>query len=226
MHTIKLVLVRHGESQWNKENKFTGWYDVDLSKNGHSEAKKAGKILNEKKIFFNYAYTSMLKRAIHTLWHILDEINQTWLPVNKSWRLNERHYGALQGLNKNDMIKKYGEQKVQEWRRGYSITPPPLNNKLYSGYDIRYSKLKNFPLSESLESTFHRVVFQWKNFILNDIKKNKNILIVAHGNSLRALIKYLSHLDQKEIFELNIPTAAPIVYEFNKKFEYIKDYYL
>ncbi|MXP56297.1 2,3-diphosphoglycerate-dependent phosphoglycerate mutase [Pantoea sp. Mhis] len=229
MHTTKLVLIRHGESEWNKENRFTGWYDVDLSDKGRNEAKIAGKLLKDKFIF-NYAYTSLLKRAIHTLWYILDELDLAWLPVEKTWRLNERHYGALQGLNKTETIEKYGDKQVQKWRRGFMDLPPALNsnNQHYSGYDQRYESISNeqLPTTESLALTMNRVIPFWEKNIFPRIKNNEQIIIVAHGNSLRALIKHIDHINEDKISELNIPTGIPIVYFFNKNFVPIKHYYL
>ncbi|BAP58414.1 2,3-diphosphoglycerate-dependent phosphoglycerate mutase [Candidatus Tachikawaea gelatinosa] len=226
----KIILIRHGESQWNKENRFTGWCDIDLSEQGHDEAKKAGKIIKKHSFSFDYSYTSMLKRAIHTLWHVLDEIDQTWLNVEKSWRLNERHYGALQGLNKTDIEKKYGKKQIKQWRRSYLTIPPQItqNSIYFPGKDIRYNDVdKNMlPLGESLEMTAKRVIPFWECCILPRIKEGKKILIVAHGNSIRALIKYLSNIKAQEISELDIPTGIPIVYEFHKNFHSAKYYYL
>lgn len=228
-HT-KLVLLRHGESQWNKKNKFTGWKDIDLSNQGLKEAKSAGTMLKKHGFIFDYAFSSLLKRSIHTLWHILDKLDLAWIPVKKSWRLNERHYGALQGLNKLETAKKYGDHQVKEWRRSFSVCPPKikLNDINYPGNDIKYAKLnKNqIPLSESLEDTMNRVITYWIKQILPKIKKNKKIIIVAHGNSLRGLIKYLEDLNEKEIFELNIPTGIPMIYKLNKNFKIMNKYYL
>lgn len=221
MCTKKIVLLRHGESQWNKENKFTGWCDVDLSENGFEEAKKAGKKLKNEKYFFDIAYTSLLKRAIHTLWCVLDELDLSWIKVEKTWRLNERHYGSLQGLNKKETEKKYGKEIVQQWRRSFYVIPPQLSkdNIFYPAKELKYQKLnkKNIPLSESLKLTYDRVIPFWEKKILPQIKKNKKIIIVAHGNSLRALVKYLEKLNDDEIFKLNIPTGIPIIYTFNKE---------
>lgn len=230
MAVTKLVLVRHGESQWNKENRFTGWYDVDLSDKGRYEAKAAGNLLKEKGFFFDFAYTSVLKRAIHTLWDILDELDQAWVPSKKSWKLNERHYGALQGLNKAETAKKYGDEQVKQWRRGFVVTPPKLTkeDERYPGYDPRYSALteQELPLTESLALTINRVIPYWNEEILPRIKSGKRIIVSAHGNSLRALVKYLDNLSEDEILELNIPTGAPLVYEFDENFKPIKCYYL
>ena len=226
----KLILIRHGESKWNKLNKFTGWEDIDLSSNGIKEAKNAAKLLKLKEFTFDIAYTSMLKRAIHTLWLILKDLNQSWIPINKSWHLNERHYGALQGLNKLETAEKYGVEQVTKWRRSFNTVPPKVDilDKRFPGNDIRYSHLKSeqLPVSESLEITINRVIPYWNKIIFPSLKKNKKIIIVAHGNSLRALIKYLNNIDNDKILELEIPTGMPIVYEFNKKFEPIKYFYL
>ncbi|MGK2946919.1 MAG: 2,3-diphosphoglycerate-dependent phosphoglycerate mutase [Candidatus Malihini olakiniferum] len=230
MTATNLVLVRHCESQWNNENRFTGWYDVDLSNKGYAEAKIAGKLLRDKGFYFDFAYTSVLKRAIHTLWQILDELDQAWLPVEKSWKLNERHYGALQGLNKAETAEKYGDDQVKQWRRGFSITPPALTREddRFPGHDPRYGSLTDdeLPQAESLALTIERVVPFWSENILPRIKRGERVITVAHGNSLRALVKYLDNIDEKEIFELNIPTGVPLVYEFDKNFKPIKHYYL
>ncbi|XBC37435.1 MAG: 2,3-diphosphoglycerate-dependent phosphoglycerate mutase [Buchnera aphidicola (Meitanaphis elongallis)] len=230
MKIYKLVLMRHGESEWNKLNRFTGWKDIDLSETGISEAIKCAKLLELKKFSFDYAYTSVLKRSIHTLWTIIKYLNQSWIPVEKSWRLNERHYGALQGLNKDDVIKKYGEIQVQQWRRGFNISPPKTNlsEKKILASDPKYStmSLEDIPLSESLKSTSKRVIPFWKTTIFPNLKKQIRIIIVAHGNSLRALIKYLSNMTEEDIMNLNIITGIPIVYEFNNYFEPINYYHL
>lgn len=230
MAITMLVLVRHGESQWNNENRFTGWYDVNLSDKGRAEAKKAGFLLKEKGFYFDFTYTSVLKRAIHTLWHILDELDQVWLPTEKSWKLNERHYGALQGLNKAEIAEKYGDKQVKQWRRGFAMTPPALTkeDERYPGYDPRYSALteQELPLTESLAMTINRVIPYWNEEILSRIKTGERIIVVAHGNSLRALVKYLDNLSEDEILELNIPTGVPLVYEFDDNFKPIKRYYL
>ena len=203
MAVTKLVLVRHGESQWNKENRFTGWYDVDLSEKGVSEAKAAGKLLKEEGYSFDFAYTSVLKRAIHTLWNVLDELDQAWLPVEKSWKLNERHYGALQGLNKAETAEKYGDEQVKQWRRGFAVTPPELtkDDERYPGHDPRYAKLseKELPLTESLALTIDRVIPYWNETILPRMKSGERVIIAAHGNSLRALVKYLDNMSEEEI---------------------------
>ena len=213
MANTKLVLVRHGESQWNNENRFTGWYDVDLSEKGVSEAKAAGKLLKEEGFTFDFAYTSVLKRAIHTLWNVLDELDQAWLPVEKSWKLNERHYGALQGLNKAETAEKYGDEQVKQWRRGFAVTPPELTEA-------------ELPQTESLALTIDRVVPYWNETILPRLKSGERVIIAAHGNSLRALVKYLDNMGEDEILELNIPTGVPLVYEFDENFKPVKHYYL
>lgn len=232
--TNKLILIRHGESQWNKENKFTGWIDIDLSEQGKMEAKNAGKILKNNNFIFDYGYTSMLKRAIRTLWIILDQLNQLWLPIEKSWSLNERHYGALQGLNKDEAVKIYGYEIVQQWRRSFNATPPPyvtdthINNQYNGMYDIRYKDINSnlLPNGENLALTTQRVMLYWNSIIMPKIKNNKSIIIVAHGNSIRAIIKYLDNLNASEIFKINIPTGAPIVYEFDKHANPMQHYYL
>ncbi len=225
----KIVLIRHGESIWNKKNLFTGWIDVKLSNNGIKEAKNAGKILKKKKIIFNYAYSSILKRSIHTLWEILFKLNLLWIKINKNWKLNERHYGDLQGYNKKEISLIYGKKKVNLWRRSFKIKPPKLNinNKKYKNKEIKFYKLNKviIPNRESLKDTYNRVIPFWKKNILPKIKNNNNIIIVAHGNSLRSLIKYLDNISDKNIEKLNIPTGIPIVYEFINK-NIIKKYYL
>ncbi len=230
MAVTKLVLVRHGESEWNKENRFTGWTDVELSDKGRSEAKQAGQLLKEEGFHFDFAYTSVLKRAIHTLWSILDEMEQQWLPVEKSWKLNERHYGALQGLNKAETAQKYGDEQVKQWRRGFAITPPELalEDERYPGHDPRYAHLSKteLPVTESLASTIDRVIPYWDKVIKPRITRGEKIIIAAHGNSLRALVKYLDKLSEDEILELNIPTGVPLVYEFDEQMNPIKSYYL
>ncbi|QCI24375.1 2,3-diphosphoglycerate-dependent phosphoglycerate mutase [Buchnera aphidicola (Muscaphis stroyani)] len=230
MTNKKLVMIRHGESQWNKLNKFTGWYDSELSELGKKEAKIAALLLKKEKFIFDLAYSSVLQRAIHTLWYILKELNQTWLSVEKSWRLNERHYGALQGLNKTETALKFGNKKVMLWRRSVEVLPPQINitDDRFPGNDIRYSHLKidEIPLGESLYLTSKRVIPYWENTILPQLKNNKRILIVAHGNSLRALMQYLNNLDDENIMKLNIPTAVPIVLEFDKKWIPLTWHYL
>ncbi|ABF13818.1 2,3-diphosphoglycerate-dependent phosphoglycerate mutase [Candidatus Palibaumannia cicadellinicola] len=226
----KLVLIRHGESKWNNENRFTGWTDIDLSDQGRIEAKNAGQLLKQAGFIFDFAYTSVLKRAIHTLWYILDELDQAWLPVEKSWRLNERHYGALQGLNKKKITVEYGEEQVQQWRRSLNITPPELsdNDKRLPIYDIRYAKLSldQLPKAESLAMTINRIIPYWKGEILPRINNGERVIIAAHGNSIRAIITLLDQLSENELIQLNIPTGVPIIYEFNSQIKTIKHYYL
>ncbi|PLK58792.1 phosphoglyceromutase [Candidatus Palibaumannia cicadellinicola] len=230
MTVRKLVLIRHGESQWNYENRFTGWTDIDLSDKGSSEAKQAGEVLKEEGFIFDFAYTSVLKRAIHTLWYVLDELDQAWLPVEKSWRLNERHYGALQGLSKAEMAVKYGEEQVKEWRRGFAVTPPELtrDDKRFPGYDTRYAQLNAYelPTTESLAMTINRILPYWKGAILPCIKKGERVIIAAHGNTIRSIMTFLDNLSETEIIQLNIPTGVPLIYEFNDNITPIKHYYL
>ncbi|UTA58710.1 2,3-diphosphoglycerate-dependent phosphoglycerate mutase [Proteus mirabilis] len=230
MAVTKLVLVRHGESVWNKENRFTGWTDVELSDKGRNEAQEAGKLLKAEGFTFDYAYTSVLKRAIHTLWNILDEVDQQWLPVEKSWKLNERHYGALQGLNKAETAEKYGDEQVKQWRRGFAVTPPELtkDDDRFPGKDPRYASLTEaeLPLTESLALTIDRVTPYWEEVIKPRVASGDKVIIAAHGNSLRALVKYLDNMSEEEILELNIPTAVPLVYEFDENMKPIKRYYL
>ncbi|MDD3681831.1 MAG: 2,3-diphosphoglycerate-dependent phosphoglycerate mutase [Mesotoga sp.] len=226
----KLVLVRHGESTWNKENRFTGWTDVDLSEKGREEAKKAGKVLKADGYDFDLAYTSVLKRAIRTLWYIMDEMDLMWIPVIRDWRLNERHYGALQGLNKAETAAKHGEKQVKIWRRSYDIQPPALeeSDERFPGHDPKYRSLSDeeLPRTECLKDTVARFLPLWKNEISSDIKSGKKVLIVAHGNSLRALVKYLDNIPDDEIVGLNIPTGIPLVYELDDDLKPIKHYYL
>lgn len=226
----KVVLVRHGESQWNMENRFTGWTDVDLSDKGMEEAKEAGRILKSEGYCFDLAYTSVLKRAIKTLHYILDEMDLLWIPVNKSWRLNERHYGALQGLNKAETAAQYGEEQVKIWRRSYDILPELLSREdvRYPKHDPRYQDMddKDIPMAESLKETVLRVIPYWESEIVPKIREGKRVIIAAHGNSLRALVKYLDNIGEKEIVELNIPTGIPLVYEFNDDMKPVNKYYL
>lgn len=230
MAVTKLVLVRHGESEWNKENRFTGWTDVELSEKGRAEAQEAGQLLKKEGFSFDFAYTSVLKRAIHTLWNILDQVNQQWLPVEKSWKLNERHYGALQGLDKAETAAKYGDEQVKLWRRGFSITPPALekSDERFPGHDPRYAKLaeSELPATESLAITIDRVVPYWTDVIKPRVASGEKVIIAAHGNSLRALVKYLDNMSEDEILELNIPTAVPLVYEFDENMKPLRRYYL
>lgn len=226
----KVVLLRHGESTWNKENRFTGWTDVDLSDKGKQEAKKAGQLLKKKGYTFDIAYTSVLKRAIRTLWSVMDEMDLMWIPVIRNWRLNERHYGALQGLNKAETAQKYGEDQVKIWRRSYDTQPPALekNDERYPGNDPRYKELneKELPLTECLKDTVERFVPYWKETIAPTVQSGKKVIIAAHGNSLRALVKYLDNIPEQEIVELNIPTGIPLVYELTEGLKTIKSYYL
>jgi 2,3-bisphosphoglycerate-dependent phosphoglycerate mutase len=226
----KIVLLRHGESVWNKENRFTGWTDVDLSEKGIAEAQTAAKLLIEGGYTFDIAYTSVLKRAIRTLWIVLDGMDLMWLPVIRSWRLNERMYGALQGLNKAETAVKFGEEQVHLWRRSYDIQPPALdvNDERYPGKDRRYADLseKELPKTECLKDTVNRFLPYWHETIAPMIKTGKRVLIVAHGNSLRALVKYLDNVTDDEIVGLNIPTGVPLVYELDQDLKPIKHYYL
>lgn len=226
----KIVLLRHGESIWNKENRFTGWTDVDLSAKGKEEAMKAGEVLKAEGYTFDIAYTSVLKRAIRTLWIVLDEMDLMWIPVIRNWRLNERHYGALQGLNKAETAKQYGEEQVKIWRRSYDIQPPALekSDPRYPGHDPRYKELSEseLPLTECLKDTVARFVPYWENTIAPMVKSGKKVLVTAHGNSLRALVKYLDNIPDNEIVELNIPTGIPLVYELDDNLKPIKHYYL
>jgi 2,3-bisphosphoglycerate-dependent phosphoglycerate mutase len=226
----KVVLLRHGESKWNEENRFTGWTDVDLSHKGHLEAKQAGQALKEAGFTFDLAYTSVLKRAIRTLWIALDELDLMWIPVIRDWRLNERHYGALQGLNKAETAAKFGEEQVKIWRRSYDVPPPALdkNDPRYPGNDPRYKDLtaKELPLTECLKDTEARFLPCWHERIAPDIVAGKNVLIVAHGNSLRALVKYLDNVSDQDIIGLNIPTGMPLVYELDKELKPLRSYYV
>jgi 2,3-bisphosphoglycerate-dependent phosphoglycerate mutase len=226
----KVVLLRHGESTWNKENRFTGWTDVDLSVKGLQEAKKAGEVLKNEGYKFDIAYTSVLKRAIRTLWLTLDELDLMWIPVIRHWRLNERHYGALQGLNKAETAQKFGEEQVKIWRRSYDTQPPTLEktDDRYPGKDPRYADLTadELPLTECLKDTVARFVPYWEGTIAPMVKTGKKVLITAHGNSLRALVKYLDNIPDEEIVGLNIPTGIPLVYELDKDLKPIKHYYL
>jgi 2,3-bisphosphoglycerate-dependent phosphoglycerate mutase len=226
----KVVLLRHGESVWNKENLFTGWTDVDLSEKGKEEAKEAGRVLKEQGYIFDIAHTSVLKRAIRTLWLALDEMDLMWIPVVRDWRLNERHYGALQGLNKAETAAKYGEQQVKVWRRSYDIQPPALEetDPRYPGHDPRYRGLtkSQLPLTECLKDTVARFLPCWHDVIAPDVRSGKRVLITAHGNSLRALVKFLDNIPEQKIVELNIPTGMPLVYELDDKLNPLKSYYL
>ena len=225
-----LVLLRHGESTWNKENRFTGWTDVDLSDRGREEARAAGRLLKEGGYAFDLAYTSVLKRAIRTLWITLDELDQMWLPVIKSWRLNERHYGALQGLNKAETAEKHGEAQVKIWRRSYDIPPPPMtpDDPRSAARDPRYAGLpeRDIPFTESLKETVDRFLPYWHEVIAPSIHSGQRVLIAAHGNSLRALVKYLDDISTDAIVELNIPTGIPLVYELDDQLKPLRHYYL
>ncbi len=226
----KLVLLRHGESQWNLENRFTGWIDVDLSARGVEEARDAGRILREQGYTFDIAFTSVLKRAIRTLWITLDEMDLMWIPVHHSWRLNERHYGALQGLNKAEMAAKYGEQQVHVWRRSYDIRPPALDrsNPMFPGNDTRYKGMdpKDLPLTECLKDTVARFLPHWHEIIAPTIRSGKRVIIAAHGNSLRSLVKYLDNVSDEAIPQLNIPTGLPLVYELDENLKPLSSRYL
>ena len=227
---MKVVLLRHGESIWNKENRFTGWTDVDLSEKGVAEAHEAGRLLRADGYVFDVAHTSVLKRAIRTLWIALDELDQMWIPVHRSWRLNERHYGALQGLNKAETAEKFGQQQVLVWRRAYATPPPALttDDPRYPGSDPRYAGLTatELPLTECLKDTVERFLPYWHQTIVPDIRAGKRVLIAAHGNSLRALVKYLDNISDDEIVELNIPTGIPLVYELDDDLKPVRHYYL
>lgn len=225
-----IVLLRHGESVWNKENLFTGWTDVDLSEQGKEEARQAGRTLAEHGFIFERAYTSLLKRAIKTIDLALNEMNLLWIPVEKSWHLNEKHYGILQGLNKAETAAKYGEEQVKLWRRSYTVAPPPIpeDDPRNPIYDIRYRIIpqQEVPRTESLQDTFIRVVPYWTEHIFNKLKPNTQVLVAAHGNSLRAVVKLLKNISDEEIASLNIPTGIPYVFEFTDQNELIRDYYL
>jgi len=226
----KLVLLRHGESTWNKENRFTGWTDVDLSEKGRQEAREAGQVLKAGGFTFDVAYTSVLKRAIRTLWTALDELDLMWIPVHRSWRLNERHYGALQGLNKAETAAKFGEDQVKIWRRSYDIPPPELTSgdERFPGRDPRYRSLskEELPLTECLKDAVARFLPLWHDTIAPAIRSGQKVVIAAHGNSLRALVKYLDNIPESEIVELNIPTGMPLVYELDDDLRPLKHYYL
>ena len=225
----KLVLLRHGESTWNKENRFTGWTDVDLTEQGRKEAKTAGEVLKKEGYSFDLAYCSVLKRALRTLWIVLDELDELWIPVEKTWRLNERHYGGLQGLNKSETAAKYGEDQVLVWRRSYDV-PPPLekSDERYPGHDPRYNHVpgSELPLTECLKDTVDRFLPYWHEVIAPQVKAGKKVVIAAHGNSLRALVKYLDNLSEEEVLKLNIPTGVPLVYELDDDLKPIRHYYL
>jgi 2,3-bisphosphoglycerate-dependent phosphoglycerate mutase len=226
----KLVLLRHGESQWNLENRFTGWHDVNLTEQGEREGKEAGRLLKDEGFEFDLAYCSVLTRAIRTLWLALTEMDQVWIPVHREWRLNERHYGSLQGLNKAETAKKYGDNQVLVWRRSYDIPPPPMtqDDEGYAGKDRRYAHLseEDLPLSECLKDTVDRFLPLWENTIAPQIKAGKQVMIAAHGNSLRALIKYLDGVTDEDILGMNVPTGMPLVYELDENLKPITRQYL
>ena len=226
----KVVLLRHGQSTWNLENRFTGWKDVDLSDQGRAEAKHAGRLMKQAGFHFDLAFTSVLTRAIKTLGIALDEMDQLWIPVTKHWRLNERHYGALQGLNKAETAAKHGEAQVKIWRRSYDIPPPPLgpDDERYLGKDPRYASLKpgEFPASESLKDTVARFLPYWHDAIAPAVQRGTRVVVAAHGNSLRALVKYLDNVSDADIVELNIPTGIPLVYELDAQLRPVRHYYL
>jgi 2,3-bisphosphoglycerate-dependent phosphoglycerate mutase len=226
----KVVLIRHGQSLWNLENLFTGWTDVDLSQNGIDESRIAGKLLKDEGFVFDVAFTSVLKRAIRTLWFILDELDLMWVPVCKSWRLNERHYGSYQGLNKLDMVEKYGEKQIFLRRRGFDVRPPDIDihDKRHPRFDLRYSGLSinELPSAESLKDTMERVLPFWHKEIAPKLIEGRKVLISAHGNSLRALVKYIANISDDEIVNLNIPTGTPMVYELDNSLKAISHYYL
>jgi 2,3-bisphosphoglycerate-dependent phosphoglycerate mutase len=226
----KVVLLRHGQSTWNQENRFTGWTDVDLSELGRTEAREAGRLIKAAGFVFDLAFTSVLQRAIKTLGIALDELDQLWIPVTKHWRLNERHYGALQGLDKAETAAKHGEAQVKIWRRSYDIPPPPLtpDDERHPGRDPRYAGLspKELPLSESLKDTVERFLPYWHDTIAPAVKSGRRVIIAAHGNSLRALVKYLDNVSDQDIVELNIPTGIPLVYELDDQLKAIRHYYL
>jgi 2,3-bisphosphoglycerate-dependent phosphoglycerate mutase len=226
----KLVLIRHGESTWNLENRFTGWTDVPLTATGVTQAQAAGKLLRDAGYDFDLCYTSVLKRATHTLWHCLDQMERTWLPVMHSWRLNERHYGALQGLDKAETAKKFGDEQVLLWRRSYDVPPPPLEagDPRSERGDLRYAKLapEQMPLTECLKDTVARVLPHWNESMAPAIKAGKRVLVAAHGNSMRALVKYLDGISDQDIVGLNIPNGIPLVYELDEQLKPIRHYYL
>ncbi len=228
MHT--LILLRHGQSTWNLENRFTGWTDVGLTEQGMEEAHSAGKLLREGGYVFDEAFTSVLRRAIKTLWIALEELGQEWIPVTRAWELNERHYGALQGLNKSETAEKFGEAQVKIWRRSYDTPPPALEttDERHPRFDARYASLtpEQLPATESLKTTLERVLPYWHGVLAPAVQSGKRVLLVAHGNSIRALVKYLDHISDAEITELNIPTGVPLVYELDEAMQPLRHYYL
>lgn len=226
----KLVLLRHGESEWNRENRFTGWHDVNLTEQGEGEARAAGRLLKEEGFAFDVAFTSVLKRAIRTLWLALDELDQVWIPVHREWRLNERHYGALQGLNKAETAAKHGDEQVLVWRRSYDVPPPPLepSDERHPGRDRRYAGLssEDLPLTECLKDTVARFLPLWNDVVAPRVKAGENVLIAAHGNSLRALVKYLDDVSEEDIIGMNIPTGMPLLYELDENLKPLDRRYL
>ena len=230
MPTYKLVLLRHGQSTWNLENRFTGWTDVGLTELGMQEALTSGKLLRENDFTFDVAYTSVLKRAIKTLWVVMEEMELEWIPVYRSWRLNERHYGALQGLNKSEMAVKFGEEQVKLWRRSYDIPPPPLDldDPRHPRFDRRYHDLSEdeLPRCEALKNTVERMLPYWHSTIAPAVQSGQRVLVAAHGNSLRALVKYLDNISDEEIVGLNIPTGIPLIYELDADLKSLRSYYL
>jgi len=230
MMNLKLALLRHGESQWNNENRFTGWADIDLTEKGIEEAKKAGKLFKKEGVTFDVVYTSMLKRAIHTLWNVLDEMDLAWVPVYRSWRLNEKSYGDLEGLNKAETARKYGEDQVFRWRRSFDVRPPELGitDKRHPVNELKYSTIEKslLPAAESLKDTVERFLPYWNETIKPSIRNQQKVLIVAHGNTLRALVKSLDHISDKDSITLNIPTGIPLIYELDKELRSVKHYYL
>jgi 2,3-bisphosphoglycerate-dependent phosphoglycerate mutase len=226
----QLVLVRHGESTWNQENRFTGWTDVDLSDKGRAEARTAGQVLKQQGFTFDLAHVSLLKRAVRTLWIILDEMDLMWLPVENDWRLNERHYGALQGLNKSETAAKFGEEQVKIWRRSYDVPPPALekSDPRYPGHDRRYARLKpdELPRTECLKDTVDRFLPYWHDALAPAVRSGRRVLVAAHGNSLRAMVKYFDNVSDAEIVGVNIPTGVPLVYELDEQLRALKHYYL
>ena len=226
----KLVLIRHGESTWNQENPFTGWTDVDLNTKGLSEAKAAGELLKHEGYTFDRAYVSVLKRALRTLWMILDELDELWIPVERSWKLNERHYGSLQGLNKGETAAKFGDDQVKVWRRSYDVPPPALekSDERWPGHDPRYKDVPKaeLPVTECLKDTVERVVPYWINEVAPAVKRGEKVLVTAHGNTLRAMVMYLDNLSEEQVLSLNIPTGVPLVYELDESLKPIRSYYL
>jgi len=226
----RLVLLRHGESTWNKENRFTGWTDVDLSEKGVEEAREAGRVLKKERFYFEVAYTSFLKRAIKTLWLALEEMDLMWIPVFKTWRLNEKHYGNLQGLNKKEMVEKFGAEQVLKWRRSYAIPPDPVSedDKRHPRFDSKYRSLdkSQIPSTEALKQTVERMIPYWESDISKSLKRYNDVLVAAHGNSLRAVVKHLKNISEEEIVRLNLPTGIPYVFEFDDDLNLLKDYFI